>query len=106
MQQNAPSLGLVTITAQAMDVRFEHIVQPAVTVHSSADYRFANGELQRTRNTSTVRGLNDNRNPQLNKGMKPALARLTLARKMAAITLTVWKKGERFDPKKLNLQVA
>jgi hypothetical protein len=34
------------------------------------------------------------------------MARLTLARKMAAITLTVWKKGERFDPKKLNLQVA
>ena len=96
-------------------------------MHSSADYRFANGELQRTRNSGTVCGLNDNRNPQLknlfkgmalsgsvrpglwrdyyltllHKGMKPALAR-----KMAAITLTVWKKGERFDPKKLNLQVA
>ncbi len=42
----------------------------------------------------------------LNKGMKPTLARLTLARKMAAITLIVWKKGERFDPKKLSLQVA
>jgi hypothetical protein len=24
----------------------------------------------------------------------------------AAITLTVWKKGERFDPMKLSLQVA
>jgi transposase len=104
----------------------------AVTVHSSADYHFANGEPQRSRKKTTVRGLNDNRNPQLknvfkgmalgasvrpgvwrdyyltllHKGMKPALARLTLARKMAAITLTVWKKGERFDPKKLNLQVA
>lgn len=104
----------------------------AVTVHSSADYHFANGELQRTRNTTSVRGLNNNRNPQLKnlfkgmalsasmrpgpwrayyvallqRGMKPTLARLTLARKMAAITLTVWKKGERFDPKKLNLQVA
>lgn len=103
----------------------------AVTVHSSADYRFANGEIERSRNT-TVRGLNNNRNPQLknlfkgmalsaslrpgpwrdfylarlDKGMKPAMARLTLARKIAAITLTVWKKGERFDPKKLNLQVA
>ena len=104
----------------------------AVTTHSSADYQLVNGKFQRTRNTTTVRGLNDNRNPQLknlfkgmalsgsvrpglwrdfyltllNKGMKPALARLTLARKMAAITLTVWKKGERFDPKKLTLQVA
>jgi hypothetical protein len=28
----------------------------------------------------------------LAKGMKPTLARLTLARKMAAITLTLWKK--------------
>jgi hypothetical protein len=25
-------------------------------------------------------------------------ARLTLARKMAAIVLTIWKKGARFDP--------
>jgi transposase len=104
----------------------------AVTTHSSADYHFVKGELQRKRNTTTVRGLNDNRNPQLknlfkgmalgasvrpgpwrdfyltllNKGMKPTLARLTLARKMAAITLIVWKRGERFDPKKLTLQVA
>ena len=29
--------------------------------------------------------------------MKPELARLTLARKIAAITLKVWKKGEPFD---------
>jgi hypothetical protein len=29
------------------------------------------------------------------RGMKPHLARLTLARKIAAITLLVWKKGER-----------
>ena len=26
------------------------------------------------------------------------MARLTLARKIAAITLEIWKKGERFDP--------
>jgi hypothetical protein len=42
----------------------------------------------------------------LHKGMKPAMARLTLARKIAAITLMVWKRGEHFDPKKLSLQVA
>jgi len=44
----------------------------AVTTHSSADYRFVNGELQRARNTTNARGLNDNRNPQLKnlfKGM-------------------------------------
>lgn len=34
----------------------------------------------------------------LRKGMKPELARLTLARKIAAITLHIWKKGEPFDP--------
>jgi hypothetical protein len=31
------------------------------------------------------------------KGMRPTMARLTLARKMAAITLTIWKKGVEFD---------
>jgi len=34
------------------------------------------------------------------------MARLTLARKIAAITLTVWKKGENFDPEKLKWQTA
>jgi hypothetical protein len=28
----------------------------------------------------------------LDKGMKPKMARLTLARKIAAIALTIWKK--------------
>ena len=32
------------------------------------------------------------------QGMRPALARLRVARKSAAITLAVWKKGERFEP--------
>jgi hypothetical protein len=30
--------------------------------------------------------------------MRPALARLTVARQIAALTLAVWKKGERFAP--------
>jgi hypothetical protein len=33
----------------------------------------------------------------LAKGMRPTMARLTLARKIAAITLIVWKKGASFD---------
>jgi hypothetical protein len=33
-------------------------------------------------------------------------SRLTLARKIAAITLTLWKKGEDFDINKLNSQAA
>jgi hypothetical protein len=31
----------------------------------------------------------------LDKGMKPEMARLTLARKIAAIALTLWKQEER-----------
>ena len=42
----------------------------------------------------------------LAKGIKPTMARLTLARKMAAITLTLWKKGENFDAEKLKSQAA
>ena len=42
----------------------------------------------------------------LGKGMKPELARLTLARKIAAITLHVWKKGEPFDAEYLKSQAA
>lgn len=33
----------------------------------------------------------------LDKGIKPTTARLTLARKIAAVTLTLRKKGEHFD---------
>ena len=40
------------------------------------------------------------------QGIKPEMAGLTLARKIAAITLTVWKKGVRFDAKYLNPQTA
>jgi hypothetical protein len=42
----------------------------------------------------------------LAKGMKPDMARLTLARKIAAITLTLWKKGERFDAGHVKSQAA
>jgi hypothetical protein len=32
------------------------------------------------------------------------LARVTLARKLAAITLRLWKKGEPYDPTQLTIQ--
>jgi hypothetical protein len=38
--------------------------------------------------------------------MKPSMARLTLARKIAAITLLVWKKAVRFDAEHLKQQAA
>ena len=40
------------------------------------------------------------------KGIRPEMARLTLARKIAAITLIVWKKGVRFDAQHLKPQTA
>jgi hypothetical protein len=40
------------------------------------------------------------------KGMKPESARLTLARKIAATTWTVWKKGVSFDANYLKPQTA
>jgi len=32
------------------------------------------------------------------------MAKLTLARKLAAVALRLWKKGELWDPEKLTLQ--
>ena len=40
------------------------------------------------------------------RGMKPHLARLTLARRIAAVILLVWKKGVRFDADYLKTQAA
>jgi hypothetical protein len=43
---------------------------------------------------------------RVEKGMRPTMARLTLARKIAAIVLTMWKKGVDFDPQNLPRQAA
>jgi hypothetical protein len=40
----------------------------------------------------------------LARGMRPEMARLTLARKIATIVLIVWKKGVSFDAKYLKPQ--
>ncbi len=37
------------------------------------------------------------------KGMDEALARVTLTRKLVAITLRLWKTGERFDASHLTI---
>ena len=36
--------------------------------------------------------------------MREELARLTLTRKIAAIVLRLWKRGEEYDPTKLTTQ--
>ena len=98
----------------------------AVVRHTSADYRFEQGELRRRTRPGPTRGLNRNYNRRLKKlfksaaltgsvkgpfkpyyqrllarGLDPELAQVTLARKIAAVTLTLWKKGESFDREKL-----
>jgi len=104
----------------------------AIEIHDSGEYRCVRGKLQRNRERITVRGLNDNHNKDVKslfksaaisastrpgplhdfyaariaKGMRPTMAHLTLARKIAAITLTMWKKGVGFDPQQLHRQAA
>ena len=94
----------------------------AIETHSSADYRKVQGQLERTKKRVSVRGLNRDCNHDLKnlfksaatiasvkpgpfqefyaalvaKGMRPEMARLTLARKIATIVLIVWKKVMSF----------
>lgn len=102
----------------------------AVIKQSSADQEFKNGKLQRSRKAPMTRGLNRNHNPMLKdvfkgaanvgaakpgplrdyyegsiaRGVDEELAKVTLARKIAAVALRLWKRGETFDPKKLTMQ--
>ena len=104
----------------------------AVVTHDSAQHRYVDGQLQRSRKPQQIRGLNQNHNHAMKeifkstalnasrcagplqdfyarllaRGMKPDMARLTLARKIAAITLALWKKGGSFDAEHLKSQAA
>jgi transposase len=40
------------------------------------------------------------------RGRRPELARVTVARKIAAVTLAVWKKGEAFDTDQITKHAA
>src|SRR6058998_657119 len=99
----------------------------AVVTRSSADYALVAGQPVRRRRAPMTRGLNRNHNRVLKdvfkgaataatarpgplqdvyhnviaRGTREELARLTLTRKLAALTLRLWKKGERYDPTKL-----
>ena len=98
----------------------------AVTTKSSADHRIVGADVRRTRKAVTTRGLTQNHNRTLKyvfkgaaltasrcepfkswyaelveRGLRPELARVTIARRIAAITLAVWKSGEAFDADKL-----
>jgi len=104
----------------------------ALETHTSGEYHYVQGQLQRSKRTVALRGLNQNHNHDLKsifkgaatkagsakgpfhdfysallaQGMKPTMARLTLARKIATISLLVWKKGVCFDAQQLKRQVS
>ncbi|MBP1688663.1 MAG: hypothetical protein H6Q33_4806 [Deltaproteobacteria bacterium] len=44
--------------------------------------------------------------PSLSGGTNPSLVLLTLARKLASVTLAMWRKGELYGEKKLKLKHA
>jgi transposase len=99
-----------------------------VVTHSSGDYEWDGDRVKRRKKPVQTRGLNKNYNRTLkavfkgaaltaittnkefiqyyqrmiDKGQRAEMARLTVARKLAAITLAVWKKGEKFDPERVN----
>ena len=103
-----------------------------IETQSSADHRSVDGQLERVKKQSSIRGLNRNCNHDLknlfkgaaivasskpgplqefysallSKGLRPEMARLTLARKIATIVLIVWKRGVCFDAQHLKPQTA
>jgi transposase len=99
----------------------------AVVTRSSADHTLVDGRPVRRARAPMTRGLNRNHNRVLKdvlkgaataatgrpgalqdfyhgmlaRGMREELARVTLTRKLAALTLHLWKHGERYDPAQL-----
>ena len=105
----------------------------AVVTRTSAEYEFdGQRAVRRRRRFVQTRGLNRNHNRVvkdvfkgaataasvrsgalqewyqglLTRGMREELARVTLARKLAALTLRLWKRGERYDPTRLTMQAS
>jgi len=97
----------------------------AIDTSASSEQEFVDGTLRRRKGAVLTRGLNTNYNRRakealkgaaeaairrefkdlyaamLAKGIRPQLATLTVARKIATLVLTLWKKGECFDAAKL-----
>jgi transposase len=102
----------------------------AVVTHTTAEYELDGQRVRRRRRAPLTRGLNRNHNrvikevfksaataaatrpgplqdwyqELLTRGMREELARVTLARKLAALTLRLWKRGEQYDATQLTVQ--
>lgn len=98
----------------------------AVVTRSSADYEVVESSLRRRRQSTQTRGLNRDYSRRLKrvfksaalealkedsikkiytrltgKGIRSEMALLTIARKLAAVSLAIWESGEEYDEKKL-----
>lgn len=104
----------------------------AVVTRTSAEFELDGHRAVRRRRPPLTRGLNRNHNPIVKnvfkgaataasgragplqdwyhglcaRGMREELARVTLARKLAALTLRLWKRGDHYDPAHLTRQAS
>jgi transposase len=103
-----------------------------LVTRSSGNYRIEQGQVLPSRKPALILGLNRNHNHTLKElfkgaavtavsspgpfqdfygrevasGTDPEIARIKVARKLATIVLTLWKKGERFSAEHLKSQAA
>jgi len=97
----------------------------SVVMHTSSDYEFKDGQLERRQRRASTRGLVRSCNWQLKavfkgaaetairsqlneryerlvaRGLKSPVAHVVIARWLATVVLALWKKGERFDVNRL-----
>ena len=98
-----------------------------VVRRSSSDYQVSGDKLERRHKSMQTRGLNPNHSRRLKlvfksaaiealkeetfkkmyerlqaSGVRAEMARLTIARKLAAVALAIWKSGEEYDETKLS----
>jgi len=98
----------------------------AVVTKTSAEYVFVDGQVRKRIKPTLTRGLNRNYNRRLkkvfksaaldairtqpfesyyrdliHKGTSPEIARVNIARKLASIVLSLWKRGEEYDQQKM-----
>jgi transposase len=103
----------------------------SVVTRSSSDYKMEGESLRRRRGATQTRGLTRQYSRRLKrvfksaaveamkdeavkrlyismteKGMRAEMARLTIARKLAAVTLSVWKSGGEYEESKLTRRAA
>jgi transposase len=98
----------------------------SVVIHSTSDHEIIRGQIFRKQHKHATRGLTRDYNrilkmvfksaaveairkdpikalyvQKISKGIRPEMATLSIARKLATITLVLWKRGEKFSTAKM-----